>query len=206
MKRNLIVLIMILLSVFIVVSCDDKAGESGSTTDYKVGDKGPAGGVIFYVNPNAVKDGWTYLEAAPGDLEVVDEEGTRSDIKWGTKYDNLGTGTEIGDGYENTKTFYEADPNGSYEAAFNVYGKDLYGNEYTDWFIPSKAELVILHENRNLDGLKDTLESNNYWSSSECVARGTGKTIWALSFNGDGKEPEAFDIFRYCYVRPIRRF
>mgnify|MGYP000977379186 FL=1 len=33
-----------------------------------VGGSGPAGGLIFYENPNAVADGWRYLEAAPPDL------------------------------------------------------------------------------------------------------------------------------------------
>ena len=31
------------------------------------GDVGPAGGLIFYVNPNYAADGWRYLEAAPFD-------------------------------------------------------------------------------------------------------------------------------------------
>ena len=37
-------------------------------TEFKVGDIGPAGGVIFYVNPKAADDGWTYLEAANSNL------------------------------------------------------------------------------------------------------------------------------------------
>ncbi len=38
------------------------------TVVYNIGDTGPAGGKIFYVNPTAASDGWTYLEAAPSDL------------------------------------------------------------------------------------------------------------------------------------------
>ncbi len=37
------------------------------TRDYAPGDVGPAGGYIFYVNPNFATDGWRYLEAAPFD-------------------------------------------------------------------------------------------------------------------------------------------
>ena len=37
------------------------------TREYAPGDVGPAGGYIFYVNPNSAKDGWRYLEAAPFD-------------------------------------------------------------------------------------------------------------------------------------------
>jgi DUF1680 family protein len=38
-----------------------------STREYSPGDTGPAGGLIFYVNPNHVADGWRYLVAAPVD-------------------------------------------------------------------------------------------------------------------------------------------
>ena len=38
-----------------------------ATAEYSPGDTGPAGGLIFYVNPNSATDGWRYLEAAPFD-------------------------------------------------------------------------------------------------------------------------------------------
>jgi DUF1680 family protein len=38
-----------------------------STAGYSIGDVGPAGGFIFYENPNHNRDGWRYLEAAPFD-------------------------------------------------------------------------------------------------------------------------------------------
>ena len=38
-----------------------------SKEEYGIGDTGPAGGLIFYVNPNYAVDGWRYLEAAPFD-------------------------------------------------------------------------------------------------------------------------------------------
>lgn len=37
------------------------------TREYEPGDTGPAGGFIFYKNPNSAADGWRYLEAAPVD-------------------------------------------------------------------------------------------------------------------------------------------
>ena len=39
--------------------------------DYKVGDEGPAGGIIFY-DKGSYSDGWRYLEAAPADVWLVD--------------------------------------------------------------------------------------------------------------------------------------
>jgi hypothetical protein len=50
------------------------------TQDFKVGDRGPAGGIIFYMNPRAGE--WKYLEAAPASTEET--------VKWG------GQGTEVG--------------------------------------------------------------------------------------------------------------
>ena len=38
-----------------------------SAAGYALGDTGPAGGFIFYENPNYAADGWRYLEAAPFD-------------------------------------------------------------------------------------------------------------------------------------------
>src|SRR5262249_2702659 len=37
------------------------------TSGYAIGDIGPAGGYIFFENPNYRSDGWRYLEAAPFD-------------------------------------------------------------------------------------------------------------------------------------------
>ena len=38
--------------------------------EYNLKDIGPAGGWIFYINPNAETDGWKYMEAANEDLRI----------------------------------------------------------------------------------------------------------------------------------------
>jgi len=43
--------------------------ERPATPDYSIGDRGPAGGWIFY-DKGTTSDGWRYLEAAPSDLDV----------------------------------------------------------------------------------------------------------------------------------------
>ena len=56
---------MMLVIPVLFLSCSD--GLNGIYTNgriYSVGDAGPAGGIIFYVNPNYDDDGWMYLEAA----------------------------------------------------------------------------------------------------------------------------------------------
>ena len=67
-----------------------------STREYAIGDTGPAGGLIFFVNPNRAADGWRYLEAAP-----FDQSGG---AKWGCFRRMIAgaRGTAIGTGKQNT--------------------------------------------------------------------------------------------------------
>ena len=60
MKKTLLVLFALLLIC-----------ASLYAVDYKIGDEGPAGGVIFY-DKGEYSDGWRYLEAAPADLVLLD--------------------------------------------------------------------------------------------------------------------------------------
>ena len=72
----------ILLSIIALTSCMSESKPDETSTCYKVGDKGPTGGYIFYDcdadNTSGNADGlisfdcgWRYLEAAPADLRVV---------------------------------------------------------------------------------------------------------------------------------------
>ncbi len=63
-----IVMPVALLILIIFTSCFDGINdiyEGGKV--YSIGDTGPAGGFICYINPNYENDGWLYLEAAPED-------------------------------------------------------------------------------------------------------------------------------------------
>lgn len=84
--KKLIILALSVLFVLCVLSCDgsvySSVVDSTTETTYAVGDKGPAGGIVFYDcdadNGNEENDGlessvcgWRYLEAAPANLRVV---------------------------------------------------------------------------------------------------------------------------------------
>jgi hypothetical protein len=65
------------------------------TREYKIGDTGPAGGLIFYDKGNN-SSGWRYMEAAPPEIEFR--------TVWGSTYGNLGgTSPGVGSGKENTR-------------------------------------------------------------------------------------------------------
>ena len=63
-----------------------------STAGYAVGDVGPAGGFVFYENPNFAADGWRYLEAAPFDQSAGAKWGCFRRAIEGARGTAVGTG------------------------------------------------------------------------------------------------------------------
>lgn len=109
---------------------------------YAVGDTGPAGGLVFYIDSTDKFPGWTYLEAAP-----VSKNSTG--IDWGGYNSPAvgGTRREIGTGKANTDRIIAAFGDfESYNHNYNYAAKwatDLYC-VYEDWFLPSCDELSEL--------------------------------------------------------------
>ena len=168
---------------------------------YEVGDKGPAGGWIFYDcdldNASGNADGlessicgWRYLEAAPIDLMKS---------TWGDD-GFYGTKTDIGTGESNTLTIsIEASEVRKNNAAI-VCDSFTYGG-YSDWFLPSKDELNLMYVNLLKAGLGG-FEAKNYWSSSADVF--SDNHAWAQNF-GTGKQ-NSFLYGSTMFVRLIRAF
>lgn len=201
MKKTLIILMMVLLAAVLIVSCEDNKNDLNKKK-YKVGDTGPAGGIIFYVNPKAKADKWTYLEVGKSDISDSSHSSTQGSdyFKWRPTVVDCGTGEKIGDGLNNTKKLSEK--GSDYQAAYAVYGKDLYGNKYKDWFIPSKEEFNLLYESLKDGKLEPSLFSLEafYWSSSEGGDSSAFKM--GLSTGTLGEDSRTTE----CKVRPVRRF
>ena len=164
-------------------------------TTYKVGDTGPGGGKIFYVN----EAGFTlttnttichYLEAAPADV---------GNLRWATsRYNNTSMETKeeaIGTGKSNTDIILETDISAPAAEACKEYR----GGGKNDWFLPSIAELAQLYRNRRSVG---GLGSSNYWSSTQDPR--WSYYAWCLNFsNGDQAGNNKNNTYA---VRPIRAF
>jgi len=152
---------------------------------YKIGDTGPAGGIIFYDKGNDT-NGWRYLEAA------LDFDMTSSHA-WGYISNELGTLTVIGSGKENTRLMLAAGLAPAAQACANYRG----GGK-NDWFLPSKDELNEIYKQRN--HFENTRFS--FWSSSQ----GNEYNAWNQSFdNGNQEFNDNTNDFAYS-VRPIRSF
>ncbi|GHV10530.1 hypothetical protein FACS189491_00160 [Spirochaetia bacterium] len=180
------------------ISSDFLSGMSGSggiVRIYRIGDTGPAGGLIFYDKGNN-SDGWRYLEAAPQDLGYA-EWGWREEEDWGPEVS--GTGTEVGRGRRNTQLIVDALRREAYTGrAAQLCASFNYGG-YTDWFLPSKDELDMMYKNLAMKGLGG-FTGDWYWSSSE----NNTDYVWGQSFSA-GSQLNGFKNHSTC-VRAVRAF
>ena len=157
--------------------------------EYAIGDTGPGGGIIFYVNywggfvMRDTGETYHYLEAAPVDL---------GDLAWASSgYESTyiaDTSQTIGYGRWNTARILAADANAPAAKACNDYSH----NGKSDWFLPSSEELSLLYQNRALVG---NLGANVYWYSA-----GAGVYDFA---NGEGHGASKGSPYT---VRPVRAF
>jgi hypothetical protein len=166
---------------------------SATYKTYSVGDKGPAGGKVFY-DKGSYSDGWRYLEVAPAD------EGTYVWGGYGTSVEE--TGTAIGTGKANTEAivakYGDKEPYGGQTDYAAKACSDKTPNGYSDWFLPSEDELYEMYKQRNSIG---GFVGSWYWSSSQssaCFACGVdfiyGNKGVSGKFNG------------HYYVRAVRAF
>ena len=177
---------------------------------YKLGDTGPAGGLIFYDKGNNL-DGWRYMEAAPANTE-------KRFAWWVQRYlkevpSNAGAydrGFEIGNGKTHTQRLMKLvnDNCGIYnnELPAILYCSTLEVNGYKDWFLPSVNELKLMRRNLHIRGLGN-FNDENYWSSNVGGPGSTGIDNWWFYFvdfrYGEHKGTSGNGTFR---VRAARRF
>jgi hypothetical protein len=168
-----------------------QTGRTDTGKVYKVGDFGPAGGIIFY-DKGVFSNGWRYLEAAPAETEFT--------ASWGAYVKNVsGTAGALGRGKQNTQILvdYLRQIGESGKAAQLCAALDFDG--FKDWFLPSKDELDLMYKNLKQKGLGG-FGSNWYWSSS----RGNHRGAWVQHF-GDGSQGEDY-MDRTNSVRAVRVF
>ncbi len=191
---------------------------------------GPAGGLVFYENPNWKVDGWKYLEAAPdgwydGDADsdgVYSSEDGDPFFQWGASGYVLNpstTGTGIGTGSSNTANIVNF-----HDTLWAQYPEkgDYYTNptEYNNKNDGTVAATVcadyrgggysdwFLPSKDELNLMFQILHLNNfstfesfYWSSSEDDA----DDAWMQNFYGEGSQRVFWRDFTFA-IRPIRAF
>ncbi len=186
---------------------DDDGGDEGSACveggSYAVGDVGPGGGLIFFVDDDETYSHFTYLEAAPED--IVDETDSGEDPlhQWASGFGDafdIGAHHEgIGHGRGNTEQIVAAldEDEQTNRAAQRAWDHEAGGCD--DWFLPSLNELKLMYSVLHDEDLGD-FDTSEYWTSSET---GSGHA-WGHNFHGN-YETSWQKTFRHR-VRPARKF
>jgi TolB-like protein len=166
-------------------------------TVYKIGDTGPAGGIIFF-DMGFVMNGWRYMEAAPQNFPIR--------VQWG----DTGVMCElpdagIGTGIRNTTSIVvRLKQNNENTRAAQVVNIPQYGG-YDDLFLPSKDQLNLMYENLKKQRL-GSFSNDVYWTSnttSDYLDVGH-PGVWQINFT-DGRQVKAH-YWNDALVRAARRF
>jgi len=146
------------------------------------------GGIVAYISDVMGEHG---LIAAPNDQST-------NIAWWNGNYTVTGAiGTAIGTGQSNTTAIVQTQGPGNYAAKLC---DDFVLNGYNDWFLPSRDELDILYQNRNLIG---GFTTDYYWSSSEDYYT----SAWCQNFGSGLKSSGNKDgTYAASRVRAVRAF
>ncbi|GHV80550.1 hypothetical protein AGMMS49944_23410 [Spirochaetia bacterium] len=176
-----------------VQSGNNAARSGGGGQVYKIGDFGPAGGIVFY-DKGVFSAGWRYLEAAPAETEW-------SGVQWGAYVKDVsGTSLAIGSGKRNTQVIVDRlrQLNETGRAAQLCTTLDFDG--FKDWFLPSWDELNLMYTNLKAKGLGG-FQNAWYWSSSEINTN----IAWLQIFS-DGLKTSIYGKDITIFVRAVRAF
>ena len=191
-----------------------------------LGDTGPGGGLVFYVQASGtfacgapLASTCKYLEAAPTTGSSAWTDVSRT---WATGGNQLlevfgADGTAIGTGYQNTLDIVAQSGNVAATSAAVEASEYRGPNSLSDWFLPSKDELnqmckwargqawtsdaTVCSVTGTLNTAPATgFSADWYWSSSE----GAAGRAWLHDF--DYGDPLDYDKISSKYVRPVRAF
>ena len=160
-----------------------------------LGNTGPGGGIVFYVNDSAAT-GSRYMEAATADLAPSAWCSNTTSVIAGVETITVASASVIGSGKTNTDLMVAggACTSGAANSA-RAYGTAT--APAGSWFLPSLAELNQLYVQRTVVGGFGT---DTYWSSSQRVEN----IAWYQWFDGGGQ----YDLGKgsTLFVRPVRAF
>lgn len=164
------------------------------TFSYKVGDVGPGGGYIFFVDYEEKYANFDYLEAAPID---VDGESVWCDNTFDSIPSVNGWSAKaVGLGSKNTINILKVCTSGAAKVAADYVSK----NGTSDWFLPSLGEMKLLYDNLLAAGV-GYFSDSSYWTSTEDNAQ----FVWTQNFN-DGSQGNFVNKNETLPVRPVRAF
>lgn len=156
-----------------------------SAVTYKVGDAGPAGGIVFHTSDGGLHG----LEAAPTHYGIPAPWGCRGTIIPGVD------GSAIGTGAQNTAAIIAGCSDAGTAAKVATA---LTLNGYDDWFLPSRYELqaLLYYINPIIRPLGDEI----YWSSTSTYKFWAEYYETSHNMSGTGQRDSIYRVY------PVRAF
>jgi hypothetical protein len=191
---------------------------------YKIGDTGPAVGIIFYVEEQGfafytgttANDNTTvkryYLEASRNDL--TGGTGSQTTMRWSTAttspYPTVNLTQQnsrvIGTGRRNTAIIIAAEtlayPGNPYIYAALACDKYGEGTDFNDWFLPSLTEIQAMNIAKASPNNVAGLPAGNFWTSSASSTSDVAD-YWQFALNGS---LSAYKNSEILSVRAVRAF
>lgn len=196
------------VDAFVIVSfLDSRLDEpvvigSEKIIEYKIGDTGPGGGIIFFVDTDNSYQSFTYLEAldpslaGAGLISWADSPYTTSFV-----YQSYNRG--LGRGKENTDEII-AQGNSDPSTCAAVFCNQLAYNGFS-WYLPSHGEMRLIYENlymhKSLNEFFDPSMSI-YWTSTQDQFNNNSAIAYDFTYNYPMGASKA-STFIVC---PVRRF
>ena len=177
------------------------------TTLYKVGDIGPGGGIIFFVDRYNEYPDFTYLEVATIDFHVQ--------LTWSSGFYDDETETSnyvvvpnayhrgLGGGFQNTIEIVLAATADDETVNAAKYCDTLELGGKSDWYLPSISEARLISKVLYYDFFSSTamdVYTPNLWSSTQI----NDQAAWVMF--GDNRNFFSKDSLDNIYVAPMRRF
>jgi hypothetical protein len=175
---------------------------------YKVGDTGPGGGIIFFVDRFNEHADFTYLEVAPISSHVertwssgfFDDETETSNFVDAPNAHRRG----LGGGFQNTAEIVAVATSDSTSENAAKYCDSLTLGGQSDWYLPSISELKLAFETLYFEFFSSTAMSEyppQLWSSTQV----NDQAAWIIFGSSNAARTTATKSELY-YVAPVRRF
>lgn len=176
-----------------ITLCPEKDYPQWGKCLYKIGGKGPSGGLVFHITEGGLHG----IESSLVDLPKS-EWGC-----YGIPFAGAGS-SKVGDGQKNTTAILEAGCQGKYTDSKEIAARiadSLEIKGFNDWYLPSEDELGLMYTNLKVQGLGNFVTYGSYRSSTD---GGSGIYSRERGFSsgqkfGLGRNSEA-------HVRPVRSF
>jgi hypothetical protein len=203
-RKKLLTLALVVIlgfSFYLIRSSSLVNKDSNFVATYEIGDLGPSGGNIFYIDEFSEHKDFDYLESAPASCEGVDKA-------WALDAKDLSAGIAvvtdwkveaIGQGFVNSQALLEVAPGFASVETATGFAAALECGDQSDWFVPATSELELMYQNLAVSDIGG-FSTGYYWSSSSYE--------YGRAWNQPFSAGEAFDGNKdgKFAVRPIRAF